>query len=86
MQPFGKYLLVKEEKKEDKRTNSGIIIEVGTLQNKDEVTVVGVGDEVQKCTIGDRLLVNKRRFVNEIKGENGETLKFIHEADCYCKL
>lgn len=86
MQPFGKYLLVREERKEDKKTSSGIIVEIGTLQNKDEVTVVAVGDEVQKCTTGDRLLVNKRRFVNEIKGDEGEPLKFIHEADCYCKL
>lgn len=85
MQPFGKYLLVKEEKKEDKVVN-GVIVEIGALQNKDEVTVVAVGDAVTKCSIGDRLLVNKRRFVNEVKDSEGKPLKFIYEDDCYAKL
>lgn len=82
--PFGKYILVQEPKLEELKTKTGILLPK-SQDNRNLVDVVAVGEKVEKCTVGDRLLVDKRRLVNEYI-DNGEIYKFVLEDDCYAKI
>lgn len=81
-QPYNDILLVKKLSNEVKNKN-GIYIPSTAKTNRYEV--LAVGEDVKYCSVGDVVMIEERRIINEIKNEE-ELSHIIREMDCYGKF
>ena len=81
-QPYNDILLVKKLSQETKNS-AGIYIPTTAKTNRYEV--LSVGEDVKYCTVGDVVMIEERRIINEVK--SGEEVNhIIREMDCYGKF